>query len=161
MRDFVSGAILIVFAAGLLLNSKTIENPGYDLLGPAFLPQFALWVILLLAVGLVLQSLISRSKPALDDDSSENRLEKAPQFTKSALFRSVGAVVLLAAFVMAVSESIARFEILASVYIFLSGLLLLPVSRSNQTVFLIGLISIVTALVIGYTFKNLLHVNLP
>lgn len=157
MRDMISGALLCAFAVFLLLDSRSIRNPGFDVLGPAFLPQMVLWLILVLAVGLVVQAHIRRR--ANYDMEREPDIGQA--IDRATLFRSAGVVFLLAAFIFSITSALAPFELLASVYMIATGTLLLPTGPNIRNVLLVTVVSVITAFVVGYVFKTLLYVNLP
>ena len=152
-RNIYAGFGFLVLAGLLIASNLTLKNPGFDPLGPAFMPRFALAVVGVSAVILLGQGLLALRKLAIRTGGAAARA--APL----SLVRPVGAIVLLAAYIELLVLQVSSFEVITPFYLFASGALLGP--RTPRALIALAILAVGASLVVGYVFKTLLYVNLP
>lgn len=155
MKDLIGGAIFSLLAAVWLWQAEGIRDPGFDALGPAYVPRLVLVPILLLALFQVISGLrqlrVGGGARALPKSNGRDLRTRA---------RPAGLLVLLVAFTWALTSQAVRFEISAAIFVLLSGLLL--AGRRDRTLLAwIVAVALTIPPLVGYVFKSLLFVNLP
>lgn len=156
MRDFLFGGVLLLFSIVALINSLGIRNPGYDSLGPAFLPRMALILVGGLSMVLVLRGL--RQAREHGSEAGGPWLDALMGWAQTN-FRALCVATLLAAYICAINFKLAGFEILSTLFLVATGTLL--ARRNPKTMALIATVSVVAAIAVGYVFKTVLRVYLP
>ncbi|WDR03550.1 tripartite tricarboxylate transporter TctB family protein [Devosia algicola] len=156
--DIAAGLLFLILSIGLYFRALQIHNPGFDPLGPAFMPEFALILIAGCSLLLMAQGLLALRHPA-----PPGALEAGqPTRLKTRILdmlRPFGAILLLALYISMISIKLASFEVLTLVYFIATGLLI--GARGNISISILFVASILTSFSVGYVFKNLLYVNLP
>ena len=150
----------IIFSTFFLWKSLKIPNPGYDSLGPGFLPSIVLIGIIIFASCSIIQNLINNlSLKNHITSSSEEETIITNGSTEYNPYKPLFVILILSSFIWALNEQIMRFEILAGLFMFCSGIVLSGISK---TYILINIIlSLSMPLIIGFIFKSFFFANLP
>jgi len=156
MRDILSGAAFLIFSLFFLWASFDIFDPGFDPLGPIFMPRLALTPIALISVLLIVKGTLSlRSDQAVTAAAPP----AAPSGGTGARWKQVLILVLLAAYIFVLNTRAIPFEFLTPAFILAAGLSLVPWTRGALIPLVIVAIAIPPG--IAFVFKRFLFVNLP
>ena len=162
LQKILPDLAFIGLALGLLVESRGIKNPGFDLLGPAFLPQAILvGIIMVSAISILTQYLENRG--GLPDELARPSEPTSDCSSGEAAQASIAKVLILfgmlLVFVWSIYNQITKFELSGALFLFasmtfLSGLGWGVLIRN-------GIVAIVLPLVLGMLFRNYLYINLP
>lgn len=151
MKDIIGGSIFLVLSVVWLVQSGSIRDPGFDELGPAFLPRFVLVPIVVLSLWQIWSGW-RELRMAEGDESA--RIDLA------SMKKPLMLLALLTGFIWAVAAQAAPFELSGGIFVLLSGLAMSGLGN-RQLVAWIVLTALILPMVVGYVFKTLLFVNLP
>ena len=156
MRDILAGAAFLIFSLFFLWASFGIYDPGFDPLGPIFMPRLALTPIALISVLLIVKGALTlRGDLAVTDAAPP----AAPPSEVVARWKPVLVLVLLAAYIFVLNTRAIPFEFLTPVFILAAGLSLVPWNRGALIPLVIVAIAIPPG--VAFVFKRFLFVNLP
>ncbi len=143
------GSAVIIVAAALLLPQVGKIRPGFDPLGPAFLPSVVLWSVIALGV---LDILVHLKRP----DTGPRTADDLPA---SLNMRSMVTVLLLVLYIGAIASRLLPFEIITSVFLVTLISLLRRPPWMQFILIVVG--SAVLSFTLGYVFRSVLFVFLP
>lgn len=155
MKDLIGGAFFFLLAGSWLWQANDIRNPGFDELGPAFVPRLVLVPILLLAIW---QMAAGLRQFRTDPEGWPSRTPSGAMLRSFA--RPIGLLLLLVAFTWVLTAQAVRFEIAGAVFVLFSGIVLAG-WRDRRLLAWIVAVSLTIPPVVGYVFKSFLFVNLP
>nr|WP_306267231.1 tripartite tricarboxylate transporter TctB family protein [Pararhizobium sp. IMCC3301] len=155
MRDIVSGLLLTAFSAVMYWRATLIANPGYDLLGPGFLPKFAVALMGILSAILLAVAVLKQVRQT----ASAERAELLSWSLPLDLIRQSLIVFLLGAYVYILISGWAHFELASVLFVLSAGAVLAPLKA--RALIILGITTVLAVFVVSYTFRNILFVNLP
>lgn len=174
-QDIISGITFLIVVGFFYYHALQSVDPGFDALGPMFVPKLLLTGIGFLALLLVGKGVLDHinarreiGSPGIDADDLEQISPGNPeaQTTPSTAFsgrrgvlKLAGVLLLLGLFVAAINTRWVQFEILGAIYLIASGFLIGADSRKIRIAIIA--LGILLPLSIGYIFKTYLFVNLP
>lgn len=148
IAEFSCLLIFIIVGGLLVIGINSLPAPEYDPLGPAGMPK----LILCIMVGLILINIISSlrnkyNKKLITDHSSLK------------LKRTILSGFITLAYLITLNTEIMPFELSTVIYLFVFGLSMTKISKSN--LLSIGAIGIVVTFGLSYIFSHILNVILP
>ena len=154
---FWSDLFILVGALALLWNSMSIRDFGFDVLGPAFMPQFVLWILIGLTVLDIAVLLFSaHATPGSAEDVDQDN----PEFQVAILRpRSLAALGALAAYIAVLSTGKVSFELASVFFVTLTGYI--AGARTKRSIVLLVVVSVIYAVAAGMLFRNIFFVALP
>lgn len=153
MKDLISGLLFAAISIFFWISSYSINDPGYDILGPRFLPQLTLVAIFILS-----QTLLWSGVRQLHTKNQDE--ETKLKFDFSALMKSGKILGILVVFSFALVNRIVSFEVSGIVFMLACGAVLVDRKNKHQLIAMV-LVGVIIPLVVGYAFKTHLFVNLP
>lgn len=149
--DLWAGIILLVFCVVILISTFTIPDPGFDPLGPAFMPRFAIAILVICALILINKN-EKRPRP--------NGTELPPEEQETIRYiRPISVLAALAVYIQLLVMQVALFEWLTTLYLIGSGMIV--GIKGRKEVVILVIVSLIVAFSVGYLFKTLFYVNLP
>jgi hypothetical protein len=146
--DIVSGTAVLLLAAALYIGSTGIKSLDVSRFGSGFFPSIVAGLLAIL--GLVIVAGGIRQARGPDQKSADKDGKPRP-------WAVVATFVLMAAY--AAFLPTLGFLVSTGVYLFVQMLLLVPSDKRNFGLF--GIISVVTAVVVYYTFVKVFQLMLP
>lgn len=143
---------LLAGAGGLILfGAVGLPGPEYDPLGPAGMPRYIAYALLLLSIIRIAQIVLETRR---DGGDAAEPVERPPQITKMAY---AGAIIL--AYLLIISVGGLPFSIVTLVFLVLAGFTMTDFDKSKLPI-VIG-IAVVVSFGLTYIFRNVLNVILP
>ncbi len=155
MRDILAGTAFLIFFLFFLWASFGIYDPGFDPLGPAFMPRLALVPIALVSVLLIVKGMLERRHTLAIAPEAPAAFDEKPISPGKPILL----LILLAGYVFLLNTGLIPFQYLTPVYIIVTGLSLVPWTR--QALIPLVIVAIVIPPAVAYVFKSFLFVNLP
>ncbi len=146
--DLVSGIFLLALAALLYAGSTRVQSIAVTTFGAGFFPAIVAGLLAVVSVPIIIAGLRKARGGAAADKAPE---EKPRTWGVLATF---GIMILYAALLPKVG-----FIIMTVLYLFAQMLILAPKSKHNYA--LVGVISVVSSVVIYYTFVKVFQLMLP
>ena len=154
-----SDVVVLVGSVALFIISTSIPNFGLDVLGPAFMPQFVLGVLIVLS-GLDIALLFRNAQVLRSSTTDKNGKDRDdPEFQVVMRPRSLAALCALAAYVAVLNFTSLSFEIVSVVYVIGTGII--AGARTKQAIALLVAIAIVYAFAVAWIFRSVFFVVLP
>jgi uncharacterized membrane protein YidH (DUF202 family) len=148
--DLASGSVLLLFSAVLFIGAQRVKTLAVSSIGSGFFPSVVAVLLAITSVAIIIGGIVQARKP--DAASGKEKAEDKPR-----VWGVIGTFALMAFYAILLPKL--GFLITTTVYLFVQINILSP--RESRKQFMFGIISVVTAVVIYYTFVKVFHLMLP
>ena len=148
--DLASGSVLLLFSAVLFIGAQRVKTLAVSSIGSGFFPSVVAVLLAITSVFIITGGIVQARKP-------DSTTDKAKAEDKPRVWGVIGTFALMAFYAVLLPKL--GFLITTTVYLFVQINILSP--RESRKQFMFGIISVVTAVVIYYTFVKVFHLMLP
>lgn len=153
--DIIFSMILLSFSIVAFWEAQSINDPGYDLLGPDFTPKITIGAIAILALTLLFKSCIGLFR-------KHSGPKPVPKRTRSHIKRpwlALGVVGITILYVLSMQHGLLRFWSATCLFILVVGSWMSKFNLRMLTVFIP--LSITLGLGLHYIFTKVMVIDLP
>ena len=154
--DLVSGSLLLLFSAAVFIGAQSVKTLAVSSIGSGFFPSVVSVLLAITSIFIIIGGIAQARKPDKTTDK-EKAAGGKPAEDKPRVWGVIGTFALMAFYAVLLPKL--GFLITTTVYLFVQINILSP--RESRKQFLFGIISVVTSVVIYYTFVLVFHLMLP
>lgn len=151
-KDVISGLFIMAISSICFYMTFFMKRLTVMAIGPEFMPRLVFGLMFVLG-AIVFISAIVKLKKIDKNDTNGSESEK----TKSILKTSFMTLLLMVAYALCLAQI--GFLITTAVYLFFQIMVLCPKKKRKPLLF--GVVSIVTVLIVYFTFRDLFQLMLP
>jgi hypothetical protein len=148
--DLASGSVLLLFSAVLFIGAQRVKTLAVSSIGSGFFPSVVAMLLAITSIAIIIGGVAQARK-------SDSTTEKTKAEDKPRVWGVIGTFALMAFYAILLPKL--GFLITTTVYLFVQINILSPNESRKQILF--GIISVVTSVVIYYTFVKVFHLMLP
>lgn len=148
--DLVSGSLLLLFSAAVFIGAQNVKTLAVSSIGSGFFPSIVSILLGITSIFIIIGGLAQARTP--DKAADKEKAEDKPR-----VWGVIGTFALMAFYAILLPKL--GFLITTTIYLFVQINILSP--RESRKQFLFGIISVVTSVVIYYTFVSVFKLMLP
>lgn len=151
--DLVSGFAFLALAIALYFGSKNVKTLDVSRFGGGFFPSIVAVLLAITSLGIILGGIAQAGKPNKEEPqaNTESSLEKSRRWAVLVTF------LLMFGYALLISKL--GFIITTALYLFIQINILSPKKSRHQLLF--AIISVLSSIIIYYTFVKLFNLMLP
>jgi hypothetical protein len=159
--DLASGSVLLLFSAVLFIGAQQVKTLAVSSIGSGFFPSVVAVLLALTSVMIIIGGIAQARQPEPATGKAKaaagNPADGKPAEDKPRVWGVIGTFVLMAFYAILLPKL--GFLITTTVYLFVQINILSPNESRKQVLF--AIISVVSAVVIYFTFVKVFHLMLP
>lgn len=154
--DLASGSVLLLFSAVLFIGAQQVKTLAVSSIGSGFFPSVVAVLLALTSVAIIIGGIAQARQPEPATGKAKAAAGK-PAEDKPRVWGVIGTFALMAFYAILLPKL--GFLITTTVYLFVQINILSPNESRKQVLF--AIISVVTSVVIYFTFVKVFHLMLP
>lgn len=154
--DLASGSFLLLFSVILFIGAQRVKTLAVSSIGSGFFPSVVAVLLAITSMVIIIGGLAQARKPDAASGKVKAADGKAAE-DKPRVWGVIGTFALMAFYAILLPKL--GFLITTTVYLFVQINILSP--KESRKLFMFGIISVVTSVVIYYTFVKVFNLMLP